>query len=249
MISAIKTIIQGMGLSWNYGNPSQINYYLQNTDYSASADGITAFCYLITESAYSNGKERATIAVFFSKLMPFDFNGDQAIQVIEDCKSKAKQFLNIVANGNVLSYTDARLQCGYDDYAENVGWCAVRATFEIMQADCEEWKAMDVVIPVLSGGGGITPQYVNQFLAVWVFTNRDTIYGDAKFLIDGVEVDSGNIAFYNAEEITTTLFSSLPQEYLQYYGHIGYQWIINSPAQPNTLQAVINGVESTIISM
>lgn len=249
MITTIKNIIQGMGLPFRYGNPSQINRYLQDVDYSAATDGIAAYCYLITESTYENGKERATLAVFFSKLMPFDFNGDQAVQVTDACKAKAKEFLHIVEAGNQLTVGDIRLQYGYDDFAENVGWCALRATFGMAAADCVPWKTINVVIPVLIGGGGITPQYVNQILALWVFTNSDTIYGDAKILIDGVEVDSGNIAYYNADEITTTLFPSLPQEYQQYYGHIGYLWMIYSENKPATLQAVIGGRESEIVNM
>ena len=140
MIEIIKNIIEGMGLTFNYGNPSQINYYLHNTDYSQSADNITAFCYLLTDANYENGKTRATIAVFFSKLMDFDFDGSQAIAVQKACEDKAKEFLTIVSHGNVLRYSDARFQYGYNDFAENVGWCAVRAVYEI-GADCLQFSS------------------------------------------------------------------------------------------------------------
>lgn len=136
MIAKIKSIIESMGLPFRYGNPSQINYYLNNVDYSAAPDGVAAYCYLLTDSEYVNGKERATIAVCFSKLIPFDFNGSEAVSVTDDCKSKAKEFLHQVAIGNSLKYQDARFQYGYNDFAENVAWCAVRAVFEVSEADC-----------------------------------------------------------------------------------------------------------------
>lgn len=125
-----------MGLPFRYGNPYQINYYLQNVDYSQAQDGVAAFCYLVTDTIYENGKEQAVLAIFFSKLMSLDFNGQQAWQTTEDCKAKAKDFLNLIAAGNILSYSGARFQFGYNDYAENIGWCSVRANFEMMMPDC-----------------------------------------------------------------------------------------------------------------
>lgn len=138
-----------MGLPFRYGNPSQINYYLNNVDYAAAPDGVAAYCYLLTDSEYVNGKERATIAVFFSKLIDFDFDGSEAVSVTDDCKAKAKEFLHQVAIGNSLTYQDARFQYGYNDFAENVAWCAVRAVFEVSEADCwplPDFKPNEVVI-------------------------------------------------------------------------------------------------------
>lgn len=132
-----------MGIPFRYGNPSQINYYLNNVDYAAAPDRVAAYCYLLTDSEYINGKERATIAVFFSKLIPFDFNGSEAVSVTDDCKAKAKEFLHQVEIGNSLTYQDARFQYGYNDFAENVAWCAVRAVFEITEADCYEMPDMN----------------------------------------------------------------------------------------------------------
>lgn len=136
MIEKIKAIIDSMGIPFRYGNPSQINYYINNVDYAAAPDGVAAYCYLLTDSEYINGKERATIAVFFSKLIDFDFNGSDAVNVTDDCKAKAKEFLHQVAIGNSLTYQDARFQYGYNDFAENVAWCAVRAVFDVSEADC-----------------------------------------------------------------------------------------------------------------
>lgn len=149
MIEKIKAIIDDMGVPFRYGNPSQINYYLNNVDYAAAPDGVAAYCYLLTDSQYVNGKERATIAVFFSKLIDFDFNGYDAVSVTDICKDKAKQFIHAVEVGNSLTCSDVRFQYGYNDFAENVAWCAVRAVFEVGEADCwplPDYSPKEVVI-------------------------------------------------------------------------------------------------------
>ena len=149
MIERIKAIIDDMGVPFRYGNPSQINYYLNNVDYSAAPDGVAAFCYLVTDSEYVNGKERATIAVFFSKLIDFDFNGSDAVSVTDTCKEKAKQFIHAVEVGNSLTCSEVRFQYGYNDFAENVAWCAVRAVFEVSESDCwplPDYRPSEVVL-------------------------------------------------------------------------------------------------------
>lgn len=188
MIEVIKNIIEGMGLTFNYGNPSQINYYLHNTNYSQSADNITAFCYLLTDANYENGKTRATVAVFFSKLMDFDFSGQQAIDSQKACEEKAKQFLNIIANGNVITYTDARFQYGYNDFAENVGWCAVRALFEI-DSDCVQFSSKKPKI-------GIYVKDVNkEFIIAEIYASDS----DATLTAIGYDDANANYTIINAK--------------------------------------------------
>lgn len=170
MITRIKAIIESMGIPFRYGNPSQINYYLNNVDYAAAPDGVAAYCYLLTDSEYVNGKERATIAVFFSKLISFDFNGSEAVSVTDDCKAKAKEFLHQVAIGNSLIYQDARFQYGYNDFAENVAWCAVRAVFELTEADC--WNIPDYKP---------TKVYITEDYIQWNDEDDKVIYNVAVF--------------------------------------------------------------------
>lgn len=138
VIDEIKDVVTAMGLPFLYGNPSQINEYLTHVDYSTN--GFAAFCYLLGDVDYENGKEVANVAVFFSCLMPFDFDGQQAIDTEKACMGKAKEFLTNVSQGNSLRYGGARFQFGHDDFAENVGWCAVRATFELMAPDCVPFR-------------------------------------------------------------------------------------------------------------
>lgn len=252
MIAKIKAIIDSMGIPFRYGNPSQINYYLNNVDYAAAPDGVAAYCYLLTDSEYINGKERATIAVFFSKLIPFDFNGSEAVSVTDDCKAKAKEFLHQVAIGNSLTYQDARFQYGYNDFAENVAWCAVRAVFEVTEADCYEFLAPEIIKPIIpyiyAGGLGKTPEYYSnmQVLSVYVFTLSLRIYSDAQLIINSEAVNPSDIIFFNAEILTENQFGVLPEEYQQYEGKMCYQWMVRCESQPEELQSIINGEESNI---
>ena len=243
MISAIKNIIENqMGMTFNYGNPSQINYYLHNTDYSQSVDNITAFCYLLTDANYENGKTRATIAVFFSKLMDFDFDASQAIAVQKDCEDKAKEFLNIVAQGNILRYSDARFQYGYNDFAENVGWCAVRAVFEVMTPDCVPWKQMKALIPLITEGNTTTPSYdaEHKLLGVHIFTNSDT----PNIPVIYIENVATEPLSTSASILNEDAFCDISQQYPEYWGHLFYTVICNLDELPVTISAKVGNVDT-----
>lgn len=232
-----------MGIPFRYGNPSQINYYLNNVDYAAAPDGVAAFCYLVTDSQYVNGKEIATIAVFFSALIDFDFSGQNAVDVMDKCKAKAKEFLHLVATGNTLTFTDSRLQYGYGDFAENVAWCAVRAVFEVSEADCWPWKQLKALIPeIQSGGSGGTPEYnyESKMLAFHVFTNSDTPY------IPIVSVDNvvTEPLFMSGDILDSTYFGDISQQYPEYWGHIFYTVVVNVEELPVTISAKVGDVET-----
>lgn len=246
MIQKIKAIIDSMGLPFRYGNPSQINYYLNNMDYAAAPDGVAAYCYLLTDSEYVNGKERATIAVFFSTLIDFDFDGQQALNATDICKAKAKDFLNQVAIGNFLTYQDARFQCGYNDFAENVAWCAVRAVFEVSESDCWPWKQLKALIPVIQAGGlGNTPEYNHEYkmLAFHVFTNSDTPF------IPIVSVDNvvTEPVHMRGDILDSTYFGDISQQYPEYWGHIFYTVIVHVEELPVTISAKVGDVETNSV--
>lgn len=156
MIQQIKQIVTELGIEFRYGNPAQINEYLQHVDYSSTSGGVAAYCYLLTDTEYTNGKEGGNVAVFFSTLIDFDFDGQQALNATDICKAKAKEFLQKVAESNLIRYDGARFQYGYDDFAENVAWCAVRAYFEDMVPDCVTMVQLPTKVqPLLIGG--LTP--------------------------------------------------------------------------------------------
>jgi len=243
MIETIKAIIDDMGVPFRYGSPNQINYYLNNVDYAAAPDGVAAYCYLLTDSEYVNGKERATIAVFFSKLIDFDFDGQQALNATDICKAKAKEFLQKVAESNLIRYEGARFQYGYDDFAENVAWCAVRAYFEDMVPDCVAWKQLKALIPVIQAGGlGGTPEYNYEFklLTFHVFTNSDTPY------IPIVSVDNvvTEPLHMTGDILDSTYFGDISQQYPEYWNHIFYTVAVHVEELPVTIYAKIGDVET-----
>ena len=139
------------GISALYGSPEQVNAMMQDTDFSASDGGTVLFCHLITDSETTDGRDTATVAVYFCRLCDFDFDGENLLPVQEDLKDKGKALLHDIARGNAMTYDGVRWQYGYDDYAENVAWVCLRVTLTALAADCnarEEavpgcWHAVD----------------------------------------------------------------------------------------------------------
>ena len=134
-----------------YGTPEQVNAMMQDTDFAASDSGTVLFCHLITDSETTDGRDTATVAVYFCRLCDFDFDGENLLPVQEELKNKGKRLLLHIERGNEMAYDGVRWQYGYDDYAENVAWVCLRVTLTALAADCnarEEavpgcWHAVD----------------------------------------------------------------------------------------------------------
>lgn len=246
MIEKIKAIIDDMGVPFRYGSPNQINYYLNNVDYAAAPDGVAAYCYLLTDSEYINGKERATIAVFFSKLIDFDFDGQQALNATDICKAKAKEFLHQVAIGNSLTYQDARFQYGYNDFAENVAWCAVRAVFEVSEADC--WPLPDYMPTevVINNDWLIYERVDNKiFLTVVIVSDGDVPLDNEVFLVIPI---TGIVRL----DVTHLTVEQPPEGYERFSGKIAYVVLYEIPVLSSmgfgfNVTAYVAGVKSNVI--
>lgn len=119
-----------------YGSPEQINEVLTAVPFADSKDGTVVVMHLITASETVDGHDRATLAVYFASLCPFDFNGEILLPEQERLKNVGKALLNDIRTGNKTAYSDPRWQYGYDDYAENVCWVCLRVTLTAMAADC-----------------------------------------------------------------------------------------------------------------
>lgn len=125
------------GYTYKYGNPTHINVWMGETDFSASTGGVCVFAHLLTASDYDpSGHDRHNIAVYFATLTPFDFDTDTIDQVTEGLHARAKSLLAYIQQGNAFGWDGARFQYGYDDYAENVAWCCLRVTLTDLAADC-----------------------------------------------------------------------------------------------------------------
>lgn len=140
------------GISALYGSPEQVNEMMTDTPFASSQDGTVVFCHLITDSETTDGRDTATVAVYFCRLCGFDFNGEGLLPVQEELKDTGKQLLLHIERGNLMAYDGVRWQYGYDDYAENVAWVCLRVTLTALSADCNErfepvkggyWTAMN----------------------------------------------------------------------------------------------------------
>ena len=124
------------GFSTLYGTPEQVNAMMQDTDFAASDGGTVVFCHLVTDSETTDGRDTATVAVYFCRLCDFDFDGEHLLPVQEELKDTGKQLLLQIERGNEMAYDGVRWQYGYDDYAENVAWVCLRVTLTALSADC-----------------------------------------------------------------------------------------------------------------
>jgi len=135
-IDQILAWARNNGFSAIYGTPEQVNEMMTSTDFSASQDGTVIYCHLITDSETTDGRDSATVAVYFCRLCDFDFNGENLLPVQEELKDTGKALLHDIARGNAMTYDGVRWQYGYDDYAENVAWVCLRVTLTALSADC-----------------------------------------------------------------------------------------------------------------
>lgn len=119
-----------------YGSAEQVNEMLNNTPFASSKDDTVVITHLITDSATLDGRDRAVVAVYFSSLCDFDFDGEDLLPEQERLKDIGKELLNSIRTGNVMTYSDPRWQYGYDDYADNVCWVCLRVTLTASAADC-----------------------------------------------------------------------------------------------------------------
>lgn len=137
-VDKILTWARNNGISAIYGSPEQVNAMMQNTDFHASDGGTVLYCHLITDSETTDGRDTATVAVYFCRLCDFDFDGEGLLPVQEELKNTGKQLLLHIERGNEMVYDGVRWQYGYDDYAENVAWVCLRVTLTALSADCNK---------------------------------------------------------------------------------------------------------------
>lgn len=138
-MNAIETIRQwceAQGLPFCYGNPWQVNVWMGETNFALGTDSTAVYAYLLTDSGYDDGRDTYDVGLFFARLIPFDFDHQNIDRVTESLKQMSKGLLNHIGAGNVLGWSGARWQYGYDDYAENVAWCCLRVTLTALAADC-----------------------------------------------------------------------------------------------------------------
>ena len=135
-IDKILAWARNNGISALYGSPEQVNAMMQDTDFAASQDGTVLYCHLVTDSETMDGRDTATVAVYFCCLCDFDFYGEGLLIVQEELKDTGKQLLLHIERGNEMAYDGVRWQYGYDDYAENVAWVCLRVTLTALAADC-----------------------------------------------------------------------------------------------------------------
>ena len=141
----IRHIVQLRGYSFAYGDVREINRVLTTMDFSQSKNGIVAFAHLITEEE-NDDHARATLAVYFCHLCPFDFNANDTGECQGYLRNAANTMFADISAGNIARTSNMRYSYGYDDYAENVLWVCARFTIEALQCGCNEFIFRDEIV-------------------------------------------------------------------------------------------------------
>lgn len=216
----------GEGYAYKYGNPTHINVWMGETDFSASTGGVCVFAHLLTASDYDeSGHDRHNLAIYFATLTPFDFDTDTIDQVAEGLHSRAKSLLSYIQQGNAFGWEGARFQYGYDDYAENVAWCCLRVTLTDLAADCVpipappvpqqafvdisarllESEVGETATPLCDGFAGVDNGEGRTYIAFGAALSETPISeSDIRVEIDGEEDRSGLIVGKVIDEIAQT---------------------------------------------
>lgn len=141
----IRHIVQLRGYSFAYGDAREINRVLTTMDFSQSKNGIVAFAHLITEDD-NDDHARATLAVYFCHLCPFDFDANDTGEWQGYLRNAANTMFADISAGNIARTSNMRYTYGYDDYAENVMWVCARFTIEALQCGCNEFVFRDEIV-------------------------------------------------------------------------------------------------------
>ena len=141
----IRHIVQLRGYSFAYGDAREINRVLTTMDFSQSKNGIVAFAHLVTEEE-NDDHARATLAVFFCHLCPFDFDANDTGEWQGYLRNAANTMFSDISAGNIARTSNMRYSYGYDDYAENVLWVCARFTIEALQCGCNEFIFRDEIV-------------------------------------------------------------------------------------------------------
>lgn len=237
-IDDILTWARGKGYDATYGSPSQVNEALNNIQYSHSQDEVVVFSHLITDSETVDGKDTATVAIYFSKLCDFDFDGEQLLPEQESLKNIGKQLLHDLHNG-AFRYSNVRWQYGYDDYAENVMWVCLRVKLESLKFDCVPLelpttpKWIEIEYPYAIDGDYLpwtgNPFYVSRtvhFAIIYDGDENDVYHASADITTYGqVTVDTYDTYTLHVNTMATMyntlidddFLSNLPEGFAEYY--------------------------------
>lgn len=134
IVDKIKTVLQEIGVSQLYGNVYELNVFVGKHDFRNN--GKLAYISRLSDSKIVDGKERATLTIFFLDIANWDADSDEVYDVQRGCYSMCVDFLNSINKGNSLVIYDQRIQYVYEktddilcgvavlvDIEEQVGIC------------------------------------------------------------------------------------------------------------------------------
>ena len=114
LISKLKTIIENAGLQFFYDSGGQLEELIERADFENNKTVVFAF--LLSDTNLVDGKENGNVGLFFSKLSAPDFDSFENDNIQDECKQVAWSLLKSIDSGNIITYSDVRLQRFYDTF-------------------------------------------------------------------------------------------------------------------------------------
>lgn len=106
VVEAIKQSVERQGMAFLYHNGGEVNELVSREAAYRDSELPVAICHLLTNGSMQNAAgvwvERVQVAMFFSRLSEYDFNGERNEQVLERCKVAAQRWLHSLSSDENL---------------------------------------------------------------------------------------------------------------------------------------------------
>ena len=138
LISKLKSEIESFGLAFYYDSKGGLDQLLSYADYSG--DKCVAYAFLLSNTTFTDGKESATIGVFFSKITEFDFETIENDLIQQSCKEIAFNFLQRLQSGNIFTVGNVTLNYFFDEFSINITGVGISTTFTESVGLCTDYQ-------------------------------------------------------------------------------------------------------------
>lgn len=106
IVEAIKRSIERQGMAFLYHSSGEVNELVSREAAYRDSELPVVICHLLSSGSMQNAAgvwvERVQVALFFSRLAEYDFNGEQNEQILERCKVAAQRWLHSLSDDENL---------------------------------------------------------------------------------------------------------------------------------------------------
>lgn len=102
IVEAIRRSVERQGMAFLYHSNGEVNELVSREPAYRDSELPVVICHLLSSGSMQNATgqwvERVQVAMFFSRLAEYDFNGEQNEQILERCKVAAQRWLHSLSD-------------------------------------------------------------------------------------------------------------------------------------------------------